>query len=62
MTKKKEPHNTDPILVTLLERMSNKLTEIEQKTIALERENWSMATYIAKLEGRIRELESDSDI
>jgi hypothetical protein len=49
-------------LLDLLDSFSKKLVSLEQKITILERENFQMAQYVSKLEGRINELESDSDI
>lgn len=49
-------------LLLLLDSISKKLTNLEQKLSAVEKENWSMATHIVKLENRINELESDSNV
>lgn len=49
-------------LLMLLDSMSKKLTSIEQKADILDREILRMANYILKLEARIRELESNSDV
>lgn len=49
-------------LMALLDNMSKKLISLEQKITTLERENFQMANYVAKLEARINELESDSDV
>jgi BMFP domain-containing protein YqiC len=49
-------------LMALLDSMSKKLTSLKQKVSALEKENWSLATYVGKLEVRINELESNSDV
>ena len=49
-------------LMALLDNMSQKLTSLEQKVKNLDKENWTMATHIIKLENRINELESNSDL
>ena len=49
-------------LLDLLDSFSKKLVSLEQKITTLERENFQMAQYVAKLEGRINELESDSNL
>jgi len=49
-------------LMTLLDGMSKKLTILEQTTNSLDREILRIANYVLKLEDRIRELESDSNV
>lgn len=49
-------------LIDLLDNISKRLLSVEQKAIVLERENFKLAIWLHKVETKLHELESDSDV